>query len=225
MSKKYKKRPAKKPVKKALSAEEATILSNIKSMVSELESIGAGEATMAEDEGGVDVIIGDDDEEEDEFAMKARDEGPSGRDKADERLEETDEESEKNITAVKAIITKMNSTIAKSKAANIRSNTKLLQAVAGLTKVVKSLNDRMEIQEEAIVNVVKGMGFGQEIEKSITPKKKVVQATDTEQVLKSLLGIVQENKEPVEVSEGKSQSNEVRKSLGQKNVLTALLGQ
>jgi len=209
-------KPKTKPISKvgkALSSEEATLLSNIKSMISELESIGAGEAAMAEDEEVDPKVIIPEDEEDEEFTappMKSA-EGPTANDDADERLEETDPESEKNISAVKALIRRMDSSIKKSSG----SNQTLLQAVVGLTRVVKSLSDRIDQQETAMVHVLNGIGIGEEIEKAIQPvnSKKPVQATDTRAVLKSLLGLVEEEKP----------QTTVRKSLADKNILTQLL--
>jgi hypothetical protein len=214
-------------VQKALSAEEATLLSNIRSMVDELEQINAGEATASYDpedkmekmdgeEEELDIVIAPEDDEE-EGMMKARksDEGPTANDKAEERLETTDEESEKNIAAVKALIARMDRKLRAEKSKSQQTDVVVLKAIKMIAK-------RQDEIEEAFTHILKGMGVADQIEKSIVskPKEKPVQSTDVAAVLKSLLGQAAPAQEPAP-----RDSNEVRKSLASRSVLTALLGQ
>ena len=211
----------KRKVDKALSAEEATLLSNIRSMVDELEQINAGEATASADEEDLDIVISPEEDDEDEkkkLMMSKSDEGPTANDKADERLETTDEETEKNINAVKALIARMDRKIRVERSRKTERDTLVLKAIGVIAQ-------RLDVQEQAIMNLIKGLGVADEIQKSITPRKKVkpVQSTDVQAVLKSLLGqaAADEKKE----DDSPRPKDSVRKSLADRKVLTALLGQ
>ena len=211
----------KRKVDKALSAEEATLLSNIRSMVDELEQINAGEATASADEEDLDIVISPEEDDEDEkkkLMMSKSDEGPTANDKADERLETTDEETEKNINAVKALIARMDRKIRVERSRKTERDTLVLKEICVIAQ-------RLDVQEQAIMNLIKGLGVADEIKKSITPRKKVkpVQSTDVQAVLKSLLGqaAADEKKE----DDSPRPKDSVRKSLADRKVLTALLGQ
>jgi hypothetical protein len=213
-------------VQKALSAEESTLLSNIRSMVDELEQINAGEAAASYDpedkmekmdgEDDLDIVIAPEDDEEEGMMKAAKsDEGPTANDKAEERLETTDEESEKNIAAVKALIARMDRKLRAEKSKSQQTDVVVLKAIKMIAK-------RQDEIEEAFTHILKGMGVADQIEKSIVskPKEKPVQSTDVAAVLKSLLGQAAPAQEPAP-----RDSNEVRKSLASRSVLTALLGQ
>ena len=194
-----------------------TLISNIRSMVDQLEQINSGEANMADDT----IEVMDEDEYEDDKKMMAKsDEGPTANDDADERLETTDEESEKNIQAVKALIRRMDRKI---KTINKSASARSTEPITQLTRVVKTLVDRLQQVEQAQANLLEGLGVGEQIEKSLEQKaeaQKPVQSTDVEKVLKSLLGIVDQNK-----PEPPKDRNEIRKSLADRRVLSALFQQ
>jgi hypothetical protein len=203
----------KNDVTKALNPEEKTLLANIKSMVTELEQMDGGEEVMEAD----DVVIPEDKEEE--ITMKSS-EGATASDDADKRKDEDlPDTTKENITAVKTLIRHMDRKLKKSQSSDIN----LTQALNGVTMVLQKVCKRLDEHDQAFGNLFTGLGISEQIEKSITPPKskdKPVQSTDTARVLKELLGLTDQDERNVSKSRSLS---DVRKSLADRNILTALL--
>lgn len=207
---------AKNRVEKMLSPEEKALLSNIKSMVTELEQLDGGEIAMADGD-KIDVDIMPEEEEDKVVAAKSQ-EGATASDDADKRKDEDlPDTTKENVDAVKALVFRMDRKLRKSQT----SDRSIVQALDGVTKAIKIIAARQDEQELALKNLFEGMGLSEQIEKSIKPKtEKPVQSTDTAKVLKELLGVA----DKVEKKEQPKTLGEVRKSLASRNVMTALLG-
>lgn len=154
-------------------------------------------------------------------------------DDAEERIDEPQTElSEENLNEVAktiALLLAGKSTVKKS----APKSTALEQILDRLVSVQKSTQEGIDELSEAFGHILKGMGIAKQLEisKSEEDKKgreEQITKTQNEELLKFFQQIRNVTKDAdnsgVKNVSGKSQTNEVRKNIGTREVLTALVG-
>jgi len=126
-------------------------------------------------------------------------EGATGSDSAEERLKEIGEINAQNVEEVAKAL---NELMGRKKKAQPSSTT--IEALKGLTGVVKSLQDEIRVQKEFSTNILKGLGIADEILK-INPAEEKKRALPVQyspqEVAKSLefiRSMMLESKEPTQ---------------------------
>lgn len=186
----------------ALSPEEKANIQNILSLINQLmqmeegsDSVGGGDLVPVEKEDKKDmgddfkpkddVVVVEDDEKKDEMLEKAiskalrkmiakADEGSTGSDTAEEKIDDIPEIDEDNIDEVaKAILAIANrKKIAKSKSTN--SVAKIEKAIIDLTNVMKSVVDDQKEIGDALTNFLDAQGILDEVKKSMGKDSQIV---------------------------------------------------
>lgn len=239
-----------KTVKKALSPEEVSVLENIGSLVNQLKSSGAGasedDVMMAYDE-ELDMVKKEDiisSEEEEEDVMKESN-GPTANpeDKAEDRVEEPTDITAGNLSEVgkslNALVRAINGgqTVQKSApkrrlAPKSNNDVLVMKSIAEISKVMKSLADQQNTQNLAIQNILDGIGFTENVQKSLAVQKSKSSAPignlDGTQVLAELTSVLKglQNGNNDRMGENRQQwSGTVQKSRTElANALPALFG-
>jgi len=235
-------------IRKENENEEKVLLNNIMSLVQQLlQSEGSEEMTGEEDmqsgnelEANDEVLMAldaedkeDKKDEKDEEVNKSTIDTPSDGSVANDDSEELIEEPLTNITeetideVAKAILNKIGfkSNVKKSVKNDSSSTNKVLNE---LVKINKNLLARQEVTENAIGNLINGLGIANEIEKSYAVKeeqqvrKGLNNPKDAEATLAYIAKAL--NIQSVEKEESTlSNIDKVRKSLADKSILASLV--
>lgn len=221
-------------VEKALDTQTMAIVENIESLIADLKSLGGDSAGDMTDE--TDQVVTNaefpppakddecDDEEDDQKADKSI-EGTNGNDKADAKLkDDLPDQAKENLSALKSVMNTLQ--VLKNRAVkSVQTENQVFTALNELTKVVKSVVDRVNEQEKAIVNMLGGIGVVDEINKAYAVTKSAknapVQSTDTQLILQEISKLQQVNKGVSENMVGKSLAD-VRKEIADPDVMKAL---
>ena len=182
-----------------LSPEERNLLENAKALISEIESMQEGEATMEEEE--IEMQMDEEDENgkkkefEEEYegakgtdVQKQESEGTTASDTADQRVEDLPEQTEENVDEVAKSIVKLlgkapvNKSVVRSKKGQV-NNAPVLVALNALTKVVKSLADNQNEQDQALSSILEGLGVADAVKVQKAEKNQPVVNADLAQVL------------------------------------------
>lgn len=231
-----------KKVQKMLGQEEATMLSNVQSILSELLSMsetGGAPADPAEvDLAEADPTMDEQDTEtegkEVKMIVKGLEETPSdsatASDDAEERMDEpqTDQSTENVNEVVKALISALGGTVKKSEPKPVDPVTQVLSTMA---QVQKANQEQMNDLANVMKNLLEGLGIveqmkvakSQEVKTTSSPSN-VAQNLEVLKVIKDALGV---KVGPAEVDNSgirKSNSSIARSNLNDARVLKALLG-
>lgn len=227
----------KKKVKKALSPEEATALSNIQSILSELLAMNEGGGMEAPTEEPVEMAEGEDmmspEEESSEgkevkMIVKGLEETPSdaatASDDTEQRMDEVrTEQTEENVNEVAKALLQLLQPKQVKKSAPLDPTTKALKEIV---QVVKAQNDRQSVLEETLSHVLNGMGVMKQLEVAkAEAKKQPIVDNDNNAVLKAISDALKVgNSQPAQPQTYESNANLARKNLGRADVLKGLLG-
>ena len=178
-----------KKVQKALAPEEVALVDNIGSLIDQLKSSGGGsieeEVMMADDE-EEDMVMKTDGEYEEEDEVMKESNGPTANpeDKAEDRVEDPTDITAGNLAEVgKSLntlvrIMKSRQGVQKSAKQPMRqqsttsqSDVMVIKSLAQISKVMKSLADRQNSQDLALQNILDGIGFTENVQKSIGAQK------------------------------------------------------
>ena len=228
-----------KKVNKALSPEEATALSNIQSILSEILAMGEGggeevlapeEVEMAEAEGMETAEEEAAEEKEVKMILKGIEETASdsatASDDAVKRMEEVQsEESEKNVNEVaKALILALGAGTVKKSAK--RQVDPVIEALGKIVAVQKSSQDQLDELSTAFGHVLEGLGVTKQMEVAKSQVKKDDPIMNDNQAIINVLKGLINPKEKEETSHVyKGNSSVIKKNLGNRDVLKGLLGQ
>lgn len=202
-------------VQKALAPEEATILQNIASLVDQLLAGGGGgeEVEMAEDM------------PEDEEVMKESN-GPTANpnDKAEDRVELPTDITEGNLSEVGKSLNKLVGLLERreiKKSAPVRrvqKNDAVMETLAGISEVLKSLSTQQQQNNMAISNIIDGLGVAESMVQPEVQKSRPVANLDSTAVLNELVQVLK--------SQNQDKSKDVRKSSREelRDALPAILG-
>jgi hypothetical protein len=195
--------------------ELMTIVNNIESLLEQLKQATAGDATKADPEienipdspKGVDsddelvksisrilkgMEEGEDDEDDKEEVVKSA-EGATASDDAEERIEDQPKTNIDNINEVAKAFIKM----ARAKGAYKSKD------VAGskLYKAVESLSSSVAIQNEALSNLIEGLGLAHKVQKSVSapqptnrPMSNIADLQKSLEYIKSTMGTAESHK-------------------------------
>lgn len=218
-------------VEKALDNQTMAIVQNIESLLADLKSMGGepdgdeNQAQMAQNPPPTPPNAQEPDDDDPNQAAKSV-EGTTGNDKAEAKVgDDLPDQAKENMAALKSIEKSL--LMLKNRATkSAQVETSIYTAINALTKVVKSVVDRVNEQDTAITNMLKGFGVVDEINEAYAVEKsagnKPVQATDTQLIL-SAINNLQVNKS--QSTEPKTASlSDVRKELGSETVMTAIFG-
>jgi hypothetical protein len=166
-----------------LTPEEKEMLANIKSLVSQIESMetAGGETEEGSPEEPAPVTEAADDidqmppEEEAKKAcgtkkVKKGDDGTHADDDAEERLDDIAEVDAKNIQEVAKVL------VAALKGSAVKKAKKLdpiTEAIMGLTRVVKTVSARQEQTAQALASILEGFGIAEMVQKNADPEQPV----------------------------------------------------
>jgi hypothetical protein len=229
---------AARSVQKALTPEEQTLVANIKSLLAELEGMQVGDETLdqevemedekppfmpqEDEEGGED----EDEYEVDKAIENASPDESTANDDAEDRLEDVPEVDEGNVNEVaKAIARAMLGQKKVKKSAGGSVNAQIVQALGEVSRVMKSMQNRVQSQEQVLSEILEGLGVTQ-VSKPTSVRKsqnRPVQSMDGEfvnEVAKALIEAAGKKSEPTGYSVNTAPSSEVHKSVG--SVLEAL---
>lgn len=235
-------------VMKALSPEEMTVLSNIKSSIDEILQMGGGsvmsaepiqekpeDQAMAEKKIDAEEPAIEPDKEKKSIAKKGVVETPSdsatGDSPAEERMEEVlteqTQDNKNEVARSLAIIAKklLGEEVKKSAPKN-----PMVDALNSVAKAIENINKKVEIQGNVIEQLLDGMGISEQLEVvQKSQERKPVVSTDNQQVVKFLQEIVGQvrKSEDAENDEGKlisSQSMKVNKNLKNPAMYQHLMG-
>lgn len=194
-----KKSLANNKVNKALSPEEMTVLENIGSLVQQLTSSGGAE--MENEVMNAGVVP--EEEPEDPNAIMKESNGPTANpeDKAENRVEDPTDITAGNLSEVGKslglLLQLMNvnksapaQSVQKSAPAGDQVNTAVLKSLAEISNVMKSLADQQNQQNTAISNILDGIGFSENVQKSLDNRPKPVQNLDGAGLMNELLGVM-----------------------------------
>lgn len=207
-----------KVVKKALSPEETAVIENIKSLVDQLTSTGSAIETEVANAG----IVPEEEEQDPEEVMKESN-GPTANpeDKAEDRVGDGTDITEGNLSEVGKSLAKLieimgakpqQQIVKKSATPSVdQTNLLVMKSLAEISNVMKSLADQQNQQNTAISNILDGIGFTQEVNKSLssTPKNTPVGNMDGANVVNELAKVLKD------LQSGQQQSQDsfsVRKS-------------
>lgn len=231
-------------VKKMLSPEEMTIVSNIESMLGELsqmspmgESPAMGEpAPVMEQEAPMTEEMAIDEEtdgKEVKMILKGEttlSESATASDDAEERMEEPMTElSEENLNEVEKAFRTLMGAVAQKNVKKSISNQKspIVQVLNKIVEVQKSNQNQVQELSNAFGHILEGIGVTKQIEAIPDQNRnpKAINKNATEDLLAVLKSLTQGNSGVnKESSEPKSQNNAVRKNLGNRETLTGLIG-
>lgn len=186
-----------------LSPEERNLLENAKALISEIESMQEGEETMEEEE--VEMQMEDEEngnekmkekEYEEEYeasagsnVQKQESDGSTASDTADERIEDIPEQTEENVDEVAKSIVKLlqkapvNKSVSNKSKIRQGNNTPVLVAMNALTKVVKSLAENQNEQDQALSSILEGLGVAEAVKPQKVEKALPVVNADLANVL------------------------------------------
>ena len=221
-----------------LSPEERNLLENAKALISEIESMQEGEETMEEEEIEMQMDENGEEEEkkyEEEYkgGMKAgvkkqESDGTTASDTADERIEDLPEQTEENVDEVAKSIVKLlqkapvNKSSDKSVSNRSRikqgNNTPVLVAMNALTKVVKSLAENQNEQDQALSSILEGLGVAEAVKPQKVEKASPVVNADLANVLMEV------NKSLKELNSGQSTISQPEQVQDRTTVRKALKG-
>lgn len=180
-------------VQKMLSPQEMAMIENISSMVDQLKSNGMGGEMMEEEVMMADAPMMNDkptmgemrDDEmmmakeysmDDKMMAAKADMGPNANPetKAEDRVEDGTEITEGNYSEVGkslAAIAGQLQRIGRPRVAKAapKQDTLVMSALAEITKVMKSISDRQEQSDTALVNILDGLGVVKAVQKSEAP--------------------------------------------------------
>lgn len=217
-------------VNKALSPEETAVLENIGSLIEQLKSSGSAVETDVMNAG---IVPEDNEYEEDPEMVAKENNGPTANpeDKAEDRVEDPTDitagnlsEVGKSLNALVELLTPKKQPVRKSATPRVdQSNALVMKALADISTVMKSLADQQKQQDDAISNILEGIGFTAEVQKSLpkqTPKQTPVGALGNDAVVSELLTVLKDlksgNDKPQYNSFNvkKSQHDELRNAMG-----------
>jgi hypothetical protein len=217
----------KNKVLKSLSPEEATIVSNIQSLLAQLTQGGEGEAAaMANDpmaEGDEDEIklgaaMVDDDEEVDKGLETTPSDGSVAGDPAEAAFEEElpDSTAANAKSVAKAILDMI-------QPASPTSDSTAM--IAGLTQVVQKAVERQTAMETTVSKLLEGLGVAKQLELRVKEERRStpIVSNDNAAVMKALSALIA-NSQPTKADVTKSMHEQARDNLGTANVLAALVG-
>lgn len=218
-------------VEKALDNQTMAIVQNIESLIADLKAIGGaqepdGDESQAQMALNTPPLPDDKEPDEDDPNQTTKSvEGTTSNDKAEAKVgDDLPEQAKENMAALKSIQTSLQSL--KNRAVkSVQTENSIYTAINEITKVVKSLVDRVNEQDAAITNMLNGFGIVDEINKAYTVEKsanKPVQATDTQLILNAISNL-QVNKSQSTEPKVKDLAT-VRKELGSESVMTAIFG-
>lgn len=225
----------KKKVRKMLSPEEQTALSNIQSILSELLTMSDAGAPAEEP---VEMAEGEmmdtpeeeaADEKEVKMIVKGLEETSSdaatASDDAEERMDEVQtEQTEENVNEVaKQLVSLLQQgTVKKSQVKKLDPTTEALNKIV---QVVKSQNERQAVLEETLSHVLESMGVMKQLEVAkAEQKKQPIVDNDNSAVLKAIQEALGVQVHKAENESYVSNSQKVKKNLGSAEVLKGLLG-
>lgn len=191
---------ADKKVQKALSPEETTVLGNVKSLIDQLMAGGTdGEVAMASA-----PPTPDSEEEEPPMVAKAN-EGPTANpeDKAESRVEDPTDITAANLSEVGKSLAKLvalvesRQPVRKSVAQAPRQtgeasmNNMVMKSLADISTAMKTIADRQNQTETALMNILDGFGVVETVQKSATTKNPApVQNMDGNMILSELSKVI-----------------------------------
>jgi hypothetical protein len=228
------KKEVKKPVKKALSPEEQTALSNIQSILTEILAMGGGEAQAPAEP--VEMAEGDPtqtpeemstEEKEVKMIIKGLEETPSdsstASDDAEARMDEvqTPQSEEAVMEVAKALKMLMGGGVKKS-AAPVDP---MIQILNEIVKVQKAQNESQNEMAQTVGHILRGLGVVDQLQvaKAEAEKKRApIVDNDNAAVLKAISDALGVNKSE-EPKVHKSQGEIARSNLRDVSVLKGLL--
>jgi len=235
-------RPVKRKVNKMLSPEEMTLVSNIESILQQLMQMGSG-GGMAEEPATPVVMEAEDmppkiDEDEDKTMEKRRlkkglEETPSdaatASDDAEERMEEVHTElSAENVSEVEKAFKVLMQAMQKQ---NVKKSVNapqspLTQVLNKLVEVQKANQEQINDVSMAMTHILEGLGVAKQLDVVEEPARnpKSINKSQNDELLEVLKGLTQEKKEESSYINKASQSNKVRKTFSDPNILRGLLG-
>lgn len=176
-----------------------TVLENIGSLVQQLTSSGGAE--MENEVMNAGVVP--EEEPEDPNAIAKESNGPTANpeDKAEARVEDPTDITDGNLSEVGKslglLLQMMNvnksapvQSVQKSAPAGEQVNTAVLKSLAEISNVMKSLADQQNSQNTAISNILEGIGFTENVQKSLDSRPKPVQNLDGAGLMNELLGVM-----------------------------------
>lgn len=212
---------SKRKVAKAIAPEEATILQNIASMIQELLAGGGG----AEEE----VMMAMDEEEDDNFIQKEAngDQAANPNNKAENRVEEPTDITANNLsevgkslnTIIKMLSARTNKSAGGSNsvhksAVNKSDNTNALvmKTLVEVTKAMKNMSTQQEQTNQAVANILDGLGVAESVKKSATVSNKPVVSMDSNLMANELMTVLKSLAQKEEQSTVGMNSFNVKKS-------------
>lgn len=230
-----------KKVEKALTPEEATILSNISSLCQELVSMGGGEAPAPEEvamaEGETPPMAEEEEAEGKEVKMIVKgqettpSEGATASDNTEERMSEVQtEQTEENVNDVAKQFTSL---LMQMAGGNVQKSAPkevnpIVTALSQMADVQKSTQDQLNDLSTALAHVLKGMGVTEQMEIAKAEQKRTENLSNTSgnaEVLKAIQDAVMAMGGTVQKStEREAPASTVHKNFGDRNILKGLLG-
>jgi len=186
-------------VNKALSPEETTVLENIGSLVQQL--MAGGENTEVAQAG----VVPEDEEEDPEMMLAQKESnGPTANPetKAEDRVEDPTDITEGNLSEVGKSLGLLLQLVGANKSAPAQAvqksapaggdqvNIAVLQSLAEISNVMKSLANQQNQQNTAISNILDGIGFSENVQKSLDNRPKPVQNLDANGILNELTTVL-----------------------------------
>lgn len=223
-----------------LDNEQMTLLNNILSLLKEIMQTGdeviepadltegtPAEFSMLKEEEDVTEEYSEeiDEEELKKDLTSTESDSATANDDAEERVEDPEPDaSQENVQEVAKMLQMFKKMNAVKKSKKIDPSTRILN---DLVKVTKSIADKQKTTDDALINVLKGLGIADEIEKSNNIQVKTVtkglnDTADVNKTLEYLVNAIKGNEKTKETLQGDN-IGEVRKSFKNVDFLKGLI--
>lgn len=223
-------------VEKMLSPEEATMLSNIQSLVGELLNASSGapaqepvmETMKEEDKPEFEKPKEEDKKEDVEKELETTpSDGPTASDDDKKRIDENQTEiTEENVDEVSKALVKLFN-IANPKKEVVKSELgQVVDAINKMVEVQKGQNNKVNELETAFSHLLEGFGITKQMEiaKSEDITKKPIVTNDNDRVIKAIANVLENAVgKNTEEEVPKSNAQIIRKTLGNPNFLRAAI--